>query len=245
MTRGPTGMGAHDGPERPQVPGDRGGLSPSGAYVLETAVSLRRCQHYFHLGAVTARNTPILVLLLALLGLIRVGKDRIWKQPGHAPAAGALSAISDLDSLRRARRISRSRTLCDREAHVLICAALLLAGFGLVRLTGFRAALCAAGFCLGVYGGNRFLARQTLAPNMQLSYSLARYLDGVLQERSGQSFWRSQFRRGRFRIISIKCTYQVAAQGWRAPAACYSAWTLLPRGTSAPRSTLASETKDC
>jgi hypothetical protein len=70
-----------------------------------------------------------------------------------------------------------------REAHVLICAALLRAGFGLVRLTDFRAALCAAGFCLGVYGGYRFLARKTLAPNMQLSYSLARYVDGVLQEK--------------------------------------------------------------
>ena len=34
---------------------------------------------------------------------------------------------------------------------------------------------------MGVYGGDRFLARETSAPNLQLSYSLARYLEDTLQ----------------------------------------------------------------
>jgi len=162
----------------------RGGLSPSGTYVIETAVSLRRFQRYIHLGAVTVRNTPIPALILTLLGLITLAKDRIWKQRGMVmlQAFFLLFLISILFSA-HGESPDPERFVTAREAHLLICAALLLAGLGLVRLTALRPALCAAGFLLGVYGGDRFLARETSAPNMQLSYNLARYLDGVLQEK--------------------------------------------------------------
>ena len=161
----------------------RGGVSPGGTYVLDRTVSLWRFMRYVYLGWITVKNTPIPVLLLAALGCMRLWKDRQWKQPGLLllTAFMLLFLISIFFSA-HGESPDTERFVTAREAHLPICAVLLLACFGLSRLTRLTVVLCALGFCLGVYGAGRFVARETSPANVQLSYDLARYLDNTLQD---------------------------------------------------------------
>jgi hypothetical protein len=160
----------------------RGGLAPGGTYVLDSGISPKRLLRYVYLGWITVKNTPIPVLLLSLSGAVIVVTERLWKRAGVALVAAflLLFVISILFSA-HGESPDPERFVTAREAHLLIFGVLLLAGFGLARLGRAGVLLCAVGFGWGIYSTGRYVSAATAAPNLQLSYRLARYLDSTVQ----------------------------------------------------------------
>src|SRR6266446_1071106 len=161
----------------------RGGISPGGTFVMETNISLWRLMRYVYLGWITVKNTPLPVLALALIGLGSAWRERTWKQPG-AFILTTFILLFLISILFSAHGVSPDpeRFVTIREAHLLISAVVMLAGFGLGQLTRFTLLLAALGFGLGIYDADRFVARETSPSNVQLSYDLARYLDSFLPD---------------------------------------------------------------
>ena len=159
----------------------RGGIAPGGTYVLDGSISLARLMRYVYLGWITAKNTPIPVWALALAGFVAVTRGRKWRQPGLLILLCFLGVFL-VSILFSAHGVAPDpeRFVTAREAHLLIMAVVLLAGFGLGEPTRITLALATLGAGLGIYGSARIVIRETSAPDVQLSYDLARYLDSTL-----------------------------------------------------------------
>jgi len=161
----------------------RSGFSPSGTFVVDTAFTPWRFMRYVQLGWVTLKNTPLPVVFLAGMGAVTVWKAQIWKQRRMLllMAFLLLFLLAILFSA-HGERPDPDRQVTPREAHLLICGVLLLAGFGLSPFTRWRRVLLVLSLVFGVYGAGRYMARVTSPANLQLSYELAQYFDRTLQK---------------------------------------------------------------
>ncbi len=161
----------------------RHGVSPAGTFVLETSITPWRFVRYVYLGWITVKNTPIPVLALAGIGMVVIWRERTWKQRG-AWLLIAFVSLFLISILFSAHGVSPDpeRFVTAREAHLLISAVVLAAGFGLGRLRRVTMPLFALGFGLGLWGAWRFVERESSSPSVQLSYDLARYLDRTLRD---------------------------------------------------------------
>ena len=159
------------------------GLAPAGTFVIETSLTPSRLVRYVYLGWITVKNTPIPVLLLASLGVWQLWKSKAFHDR-RIRLLSALLALFLAAILFSAHGVSPDpeRFVTAREAHLLIAAAVGLAGFGLTPWSRLRLLLLVAGFVLGIYGAHRFVARETSDPHLQLSYRLARYLDSTVSD---------------------------------------------------------------
>ena len=160
----------------------RRGLAPAGSYVVEASISPERLWRYVYLGWIVVKNTPVPALVLAALGVAALIRERRWREPRVA-VLEAFFAVFLLAIPFSAHGLLQNpeRLVTAREATLPLAAILLACGFGLTwrsaTVRGFAWALAAAGLGLGLWGTSRYIARETAAPDLQLSYRLAQYLD--------------------------------------------------------------------
>jgi hypothetical protein len=157
----------------------RTGLSPAGSFVLDQHISFLRLQRLAYLGFITARESTIPTLLLAIAGaifLIRTGKWReqriqLWTITLCCFLAAILFSAHGVPP-------DPERYVTSREAHMPLAAMTLLAALGLARQRrGLASLLACSGVLLGLYGAVRFVVKETSRPDVRLGYELARYLD--------------------------------------------------------------------
>jgi type IV secretory pathway TrbD component len=157
----------------------RAGLSPSGSFVIDRAITFWRVQRLAYLGWITLSETAIPALFLAVAGAIFLIRSRRWREPGVQAGAIFLGCFF-VAILFSAHGVSPDpeRYVTSREAHIPIVAVTLLAALGLMRQSGaVAAALGGLGVLLGTYGAFQFVAHETSRPEVRLGYELARYLD--------------------------------------------------------------------
>lgn len=154
------------------------GLAPSGTFVVESAITPARLVRYVYLGWITVKNAPAPVLLVAALGAWEFWR-RQWFRDHRVRLLAGFFGLFLITLLFSAHGVSPDpeRFVTAREAHLIIAAVIGLAGFALVHSSRLRLLLVIAGIVWGVYAANRFVARDTSDPRLQLSYRLARYLD--------------------------------------------------------------------
>ncbi len=154
------------------------GLAPSGSYVIDRSISLLRLQRVVYIAEMTAKDTPIPVLLLACLGAIWMVQRRSWRER-HVQLAAAFFLLFLVALLFSAHGDppDPNRYITSREAHIPITLVTLLSALALMNLTRLRLALCGLGVLLGVYGSYAYVRHETSRPEIRLGYELARYLD--------------------------------------------------------------------
>src|SRR5262249_31653436 len=155
----------------------------AGHFVIERPVSIWRFQRYAYLGWITVKFTQIPVLLLAGAGVWRLYKDRssidwrLWVQIAFV----ALFAIAVLFSA-HGMPPDPERYVTSREAHLLIYLVLLVAVLGLVQWPRWTPAMVGLSALLGIGGAFWYVHVATSAPDVQLDYRVAQYLDNSLQD---------------------------------------------------------------
>ncbi len=159
------------------------GLSPSGSFVLDAAFNWDRLWRYVYLGYITVKDTPFPVFILAGFGVWQVWRQRLWNSPRYAALAIFVAAfgIAILFS-GHGERDQPDRWVTAREAHILFAATVFLAGLGFSRIRRGRAAIWIACVAVGLFMADRFVARETSDPHLQLSYSLATWIDSNVDE---------------------------------------------------------------
>jgi len=161
----------------------RRGLSPGGTYVLDPQLSLWRLMRYVHLTWAVVKFTPVAVLILAVFGLIAAYQSKAWKGRSETlPLIGFLGLFL-ISILGSAHGVSPDpqRYVTDREAHLLIATAVLVAGYGASRLPRVGTVAATIGIAVGVYGAMLFVERASNEPKVQLSYLLAKVLDDTVR----------------------------------------------------------------
>jgi hypothetical protein len=157
----------------------RAGLSPTGSYVIDHAISIWRLQRLAYLGWITVSQTAIPVLFLGLVGAIVLIQNRWWRIP--AVQVGVISFCSFLIAiLFSAHGVSPDpeRYVTSREAHIPILVVSLLAALGLMRQTrAVAAVLAVVGVLAGTYASYHFVLRETSRPEIRLGYELAVYFN--------------------------------------------------------------------
>lgn len=156
------------------------GLAPTGTAVAEGSISPARFMRHVYIGWITVKNT-FPVLLLAGLGAWKLWEARLLKDRRFA-ALGAFLLLFLVAILFSAHGDPRDpeRFVSAREAHLPISAVILLAGLGLSRAAKLRLPLAVAGLLLSAIAADRFVARATAEPDVQVSYRVAQYLDRTL-----------------------------------------------------------------
>ena len=152
------------------------GISPGGTFVVEVPTSPERLLRYVYLGWITAKNTPIPVIVLALIGAIKLRLDARWK---ILLAFIGLFLLS-IPFSAHGESPNPERFVTSREATLFIAAGTMLAGLGISVRPRIGLALASAGLLLGTYDAHRFIRRDTSQPRLQLSYHLAQRLDSRL-----------------------------------------------------------------
>lgn len=156
-------------------------LSPAGTYVAETGVSLVRLWRYAYLGWITLKNVPPPIWLLAVAGCLEIVRTSAWRTIRFRSLAsfGVLFLGAILFSA-HGESPDPERFVTAREAHIPIAAAILLAGFAPFSRNLVWRAAAVIGFAWSIWDADRFIRRDTTAPNLQLSYRLAEYLDAAV-----------------------------------------------------------------
>lgn len=154
------------------------GIAPAGTFVLDLGVNLERLWRYVYLGWITAKNTPIPALLLALFGFWRFWKQRMLRSPRYRMLLAflVLFLLAVLVSA-HGERDQPERFVTAREAHLLLAAVTVCAGLGLSRLQRFQMPVVVLSVVVGFFMADRFVARETADPHLQLAYQLAQFLD--------------------------------------------------------------------
>jgi hypothetical protein len=158
------------------------GLSSPGHFVIESSLTFGRLQRYVYLGWITVKNTQVTVLLLALAGVWRLYKDRTllnWRLAIQI-AFVALFLISIPFSAHGVMP-DPERYVTAREAVIPIYFVILMSVLGLMKWPRWTWAIVALSVVLGAAGGHLYVWRETSKPDVQLSYQLARYLDGKVR----------------------------------------------------------------
>jgi hypothetical protein len=159
------------------------GLTSRGHFVVESSLTFGRLQRYVYLGWIAVKNTQIPVLLLAMAGIWRVYKDRAlmdWRL-GVQIAFVALFLISIPFSAHGVPP-DPERYVTAREAVIPIYLVILMSVLGLAEWPRWTWAIVAVGVVLGAIGGHLYVWRETSNPDVQLSYRLAKYLDGKMRD---------------------------------------------------------------
>ena len=159
------------------------GPSPTGHQVVESSISIWRLQRYVHLGWDAAKHTQLTVLLLAAVGGWRLCTDRsliswrLWVQ-------GAFVGVFLIAILFSAHGVppDPERYVVSREAYILIYFVLLLAALGFSQWPRWTGSIVVLSLTLGAAQAYWSTWRATHLPEMQLSYRLARYLDGSVHD---------------------------------------------------------------
>jgi hypothetical protein len=159
----------------------RHGLTSTGHYAVETALSIYRLQRYVYLGWITVKFTQLPALLLAAAGMWRLYRDRsrldwrLWIQFAFV----ALFAIALFFSAHGVAP-DPERYVTSREAHISIYLVLLLAALGLEQWPRWNKAILTIGVALGIAGAFWYAHIEASQPNVQLAYRTAKYLDRSL-----------------------------------------------------------------
>src|SRR5262245_34414958 len=159
------------------------GLTPTGHFVIDRSISMWRFQRYVYLGWITVKFTQIPVILLAGAGVWRLYKNRssidwrLWVQIAFV----VLFAIAILFSA-HGMPPDPERYVTSREAHLLIYLVLLVAVLGLVQWPRWTPAMVGLSALLGIGGAFWYVHVATSAPDVQLDYRVAQYLDNSLQD---------------------------------------------------------------
>jgi hypothetical protein len=159
------------------------GLSPPGHYVAESSFSIWRLQRYVHLSWDAAKHTQLPVLVLAAVGAWRLYADRssinwrLWVQ-------GAFVGIFLIAIPFSAHGVppDPERYLVTREAYILVYFVLLFAALGLSQWPRWTGSVVVLSVVLGAAEAYWSVWRATHRPEVQLSYRLARYLDGSVHD---------------------------------------------------------------
>jgi hypothetical protein len=160
----------------------RRGLSEPGTFVVDRAFSLDRLYRIPFLAGHTIINSTVATLILAVLGLYAILRDRLYRDPRLRTLAAllALFALAILFSA-HGEPPDPNRYVTTREIHIPLMLVTLVAAIGCARYPRLAIPLAALGVILGAFGSYRFIARETSRPEIRLGYELARYLDARLQ----------------------------------------------------------------
>lgn len=157
----------------------RTGLSPSGSYVMDHAITIWRLQRLAYLGWITVTETTIPALFLAVVGAVILIRRDWWRVP--AVQVGLISLCLFLVAIlfsAHGMPPDPERYVTSREAHIPILVISLLAALGLMRQSrAAAAALGTLGVVAGSYAAYHFVLQETSRPETRLGYELARYLD--------------------------------------------------------------------
>jgi hypothetical protein len=167
------------------------GLSSPGSFVIEAPHSPLRLMRWIYIAWITVKDTPVPVLLCAVVFLAFVVRARLCREKfvRYLAAFAVLFCIAILLSAHGETRnggTDAERFVTSREATFPVAAVILLAAAGLQALytthRGRLAAgiLAASGILLGCYQSARFIHQQAGQPDVQLAYRLARWIDSKL-----------------------------------------------------------------
>jgi hypothetical protein len=161
------------------------GLSSPGTYVIEMPRSALRLVRWLYLVWVSLKGTPVLVVLLSLLGLYAVYKRRLFRQKavfffGCFAGVFLVAVLCSAHGVPRPGSKGTESFVTSREATLIVGYILLLAGMGVEYLLQTRRQLAVwlggTAVVLGIAQSAHFVAKQTSQPDVALSYSAARYL---------------------------------------------------------------------
>ena len=146
-----------------------GGLSSSTHVVVEPSFSIWRLERWVHIAWVAVRNTPLPVLVLAVVGAWRFYRDRSlidWR----VRIQGAFVGLFLLAIPFSAHGVppNPERYVTSREAVILIYFVLLLAALGLAQWPRLTPAIVAFGVILGAAGAYRPCAGKTISRRCNL-----------------------------------------------------------------------------
>lgn len=154
------------------------GLSPQGTWVLDRSITIWRFERWAYLGWITLKYTPIPVLLLTLVGVWRLWRDRD-RWGNRTLCLGLFFALYLVAVLLEAHGEVRDaeRFVGSREAYLLVAAVLVIASAGFAQWRRAAIPFVVLGVTLGAWGARGYLARETSQPDTQLAYRLAQMLD--------------------------------------------------------------------
>ncbi len=154
------------------------GLSPSGSFVVDHAITLRRLLRLEYIRGITAHDTPLPVQVLALAGAVIIFLRGGWRRREVQSAAvfAGLFLVALLFSA-HGDPPDPDRYVSSREAHLPITMLILVAAVALERLRLTGALLAVAGMTLGAAGARDTVRHETSRPEIRLGYEAARYLN--------------------------------------------------------------------
>jgi hypothetical protein len=161
---------------------NRGALTSPGHFVVDRSFSIARLFRYPYLAWVTVRTTQFTVVLLAAVGAYRLYRNRSlidW----HLQMQIAFVILFLLAIPFSAHGVmpDPERYVTSREAHIPIYFVLLLATLGLAQWPRWTTTIVAVSAVLGLAGAIMIARNETSQPGFQLSYRLAKYLDGSVR----------------------------------------------------------------
>ena len=156
------------------------GLASTGHFVIERSLSIWRLQRYVYLGWITAKFTPIPVLLLAAAGAWLLARRRIGWRWWMQIAFVSLFALA-IPFSAHGIAPDPERYVSSREVHIFICFTLLLSAAGLTQWPRWNRWIVASGMSLGIIGSFWYVRVETLQPEAQLDYAAAQFLDRSVQ----------------------------------------------------------------
>ncbi len=170
----------------------RRGLAPEGSYVIESTFEPARMMRWVYLGYITAKFTPIIVLVLAAAGLwyfpwkelgAGIGKPQMDARFTTLLAMLAFFILFTVAVLFSAHGVlpDPTRRIASREAHFWMAAVVFLAAIALEHLTRYRSAVAIIAIAFGIWGAYQYVARENSDPRLELSYRLAKFFDRELQ----------------------------------------------------------------
>jgi hypothetical protein len=115
----------------------RGGLAPTGSYVIESHVTAARLIRWIYLAYITLKFTPIVVVALGLFGLWLLWRDRWMNRLWPLVAFFTLFTIAILFSA-HGDLPDPERRIAAREATLWIAAVSFLAAIALDTLPRYR-----------------------------------------------------------------------------------------------------------
>jgi hypothetical protein len=161
---------------------NRGALTSPGHVVVERSLSIARLQRYPYLAWVTVRTTQITVVFMAAVGAFRVYKNRSlidWRLQLHI--GFLILFLLAIPFSAHGVDPDPERYITAREAHIPILFLLLLATLGLSEWPKWTTAIVAVSALIGLAGAILVARNAASSPDFQLSYRLAKYLDGAVQ----------------------------------------------------------------
>jgi hypothetical protein len=157
------------------------GLSSRAHFVVESSLSIWRLARYIHLGWIVVRYTQFPALVLAMIGVWWLCRDRSlidWRMWIQGAFVGLFLVAIPFSAHGVAP--DPERYVTSREASIPIYFVLLLATSGLSRWPRWTRSIVLLSVVLGAGVGYWYVWRETHRPEVQLAYRLAKYLDNAV-----------------------------------------------------------------